>query len=129
MAKNVVEGHTIVVNSRKGCVFLPKVGMLKPGANVVETDLLKAARDKTKGNPKKGKKSSWPRCLTADVEAPVGTAGRSLLDAETLVKNTFDVEMLKAYSDGDNRPEIRDAIEKQIQIITQEPEDDEKDGD
>jgi hypothetical protein len=117
-------GTVIVRNSRKGCVMIPELGMLRPGVNVCDARLVKAAEEKTKGNAKKGSKSSWPDCVIVDKGAPVGTEGRSDLDAVNLVKDTFDIEMLKDWRAGETRKPVLKAIDEQIELMMKEPDED-----
>jgi hypothetical protein len=119
--------NTVVINTRKGCVMMPELGMLKPGANVKPTKLVKAAQAKLKGNSEEGERDGWPSCVVADVEAPVGTHGRDELSARKLVEETFDVETLKSYRKDEKRRTILDAIATQIKALTDEPKDDDAD--
>lgn len=116
---------TIVHNNRKGTLTLPGLGTLMPGANVCDTAAVELMKEKT--TRQDGTSSIPGGAMTIDADEPVGTLGRNAQEAVALVKGTFDLALLTAWSDEDDRASVRKAINDQVEALTKEPEDDDDD--
>jgi hypothetical protein len=123
MAKQTDE--VVVHVNRKGTLTVPGLGTLRPGANKVSREALELMKQKTTAPD--GTSSIPGKVLSIDEDAPAGTVGRKADQAISLVKDTFDVELLGEWLEQDDRATVRKAINDQIELLLKEPEEDGED--
>ncbi len=124
MAKQTDE--VVVHNNRKGTLTVPGLGTLRPGANKVTREAVQEMRKRTTGP--EGKSTISPNLLTIDEDAPAGTEGRTAASAITLVKDTFNLELLNEWLNSEDRATVVRAINDQVELLTKEPDEEELDG-
>jgi hypothetical protein len=123
MAKSKEE-KVVVHNNRKGTLFVPGAGLLRPGANTISREALATMKQKTTAPD--GTSSVPGNVLTIDEDAPAGTEGRAAASAISLVKDTFNLELLNEWLNTEDRATVVKAINDQVELLTKEPEDEEE---
>lgn len=114
-------GQKVVLNPAARCVNIVGLGLMKPGRNLVDADLVDSERvRKTLAQPTVKQLGIG----VVDMGAPEKMAEQ---EAEKIVADTFVIEDLEAMLESEQRSGVRDAIKKQIALIkdVKKPEGDE----
>ncbi len=118
--KPLASSEVIVRNHRKGTVRLPGIGTLKPGANIVAREAVELAKKLT--TDAEGDSNIPAGVVTIEDGKPSTAPERTESEAIELVKDTFDLDMLRAWQADEKRPRVHKAISDQIDEMLKEPE-------
>lgn len=99
-------------------VHFPRAPMLSPGANIWPATTYQEVKRTAafQAYLRKGK-------IRIDEDAPADTQGRDLETALDHVNQVFDVAELKGFLVTEKRPQVRQAILQQIEMIEAKPDD------
>lgn len=126
MAKQKLTESVVVHNNRKGTTTVPGLGLLRPGANIVTREAVERMKKLT--TDEDGKSIMAPGLITVDERKAPSSDGREKEDAIALVADTFDLEALTKWREGEKRPAVQKAIDEQIASLIKEPPKGDEDG-
>jgi len=119
MAKKKSSEECVVINPNARFVVLPNVEPLMPGRN-----------RRNKASVMAALKCKQTKAQMDSLKVTVEDLGDPETESESQsisnVLNTYDVDELKTMLEGENRPAVISAIEKQIKKVTTVPKDEDQ---